>query len=336
MFGMTETESRIPDTGDRIRTGIPGDRHRYSVSGIPYPGVVAIAGLALLIGARPGFCQAAVAADLWRTAQGTLLVPASLSEDGAGPLWTPAIGLADGQRLRVGIEAIHAPSEIGVTGGVLAVTLHAPAIGIVNLTYGRLGVAGVGFTETSPEAAGPALAIYNQVASVGVSRHLGRTVTGGIALRYLTGRLATASRSQFGMDLGAQYQGRHLRLGASTRFFDPTFSSSRDAASYNAGAEYRTGTIDGWGAPMTLAIRYGITAAPDDGVAHLVSAGVALGGSLMLDGGVSREVTPSDKVWRSLLGLGIAAGRYVVRIGRDGGTNGFGATYRFGLTAVFK
>jgi len=61
------------------------------------------------------------------------------------------------------------------------------------------------------------LAIYNQVASLGVSRHLGRAVTGGVAVRYLTGRLASASRSQFGLDLGAQYQGRHLRLGAAPR-----------------------------------------------------------------------------------------------------------------------
>jgi hypothetical protein len=294
-------------------------------------------GLCFVLAApRAGRAQAAVASDLWRTAQGTLLVPASLSDDGAGPLWTPAIGLPAGQRLRVGVEAIHAPSEIGVSGGVLAFTVHAPAVGVVNFTYGRLGIAGVGFTETSPEASGSSLAIYNQVASLGLSRHVGRAVIGGLAVRYLTGRLATASRSQFGVDVGAQYQGRHVRLGAATRFFDPTFSSSREAASYNAGAEYRTGPLDGWGAPMTLAFRYGITAAPDDGVAHLLSAGLAMGNSLMLDGGVSREVTASDAIWRSLLGIGITAGRYVVRIGRDGGANGLGATYRFGLTAVFK
>ena len=58
--------------------------------------------------------------------------------------------------------------------------------------------------------------------------------------------------------------------------------------------------------------------------------------SLSLDVGASREATSSDAVWRSLLGLGIGAGRYVVRIGRDGGAHGLGATYRFGLTAVFK
>ena len=292
--------------------------------------------VALGVAPRAVLGQAAVASDLWRVAQGTLVTPAALSDDGAGPLWTPAISLAQGQRLRVGVEAIQAPSDVGVTGGVLALTFRAPGIGVVNFTYGRLGLSGVGFTETSPESNGATLAIYNQTTSLGISRHLGRRLTGGVAVRYLQGRLATVSRAQFGVDVGAQLDLPHLRLGATTRFFDPTFSPSNDAASYNAGAEVRTSAIDAWGAPAVLAFRYGVTGAPDDGVAHLLSAGVALGSSLSLDLGLLREITTSDAVWRSLLGVGIGAGRYVVRIGRDGGAHGFGATYRFGLTAVFK
>ena len=41
-------------------------------------------------------------------------------------------------------------------------------------------------------------------------------------------------------------------------------------------------------------------------------------------------------LWRSRLGLALTAGRYRVYLGRDGGVNDFGATYRFGLTAAMR
>ncbi len=297
-----------------------------------------LAALSLLaLPASRAMAQAAVASDLWRVAQGTLVVPAALSDDGAAPLWTPAVPLAPDQRFRFGIEAIHAPGEIGVAGGIAAFAVRAKGVGVFTFTYGRLGIGGVGYTETSPELVGAAIAIYNQTASIGLTRSFSPALTGGIALRYLSGQLAFAQREQFGFDVGAQYAGiPHLRIGVATRFFDPTFSSSGDAASYSAGAEFRTGSFDAGGARGTLALRYGVTAAPDEGAQHLFSAGIALGTALTLDLGTAREAIASDTVWRTLLGIGIGMGRYVVRIGRDGGVNGFGATYRFGLTAVFK
>lgn len=285
--------------------------------------------------AKEAGAQAAVASDLWRVAQGTLVQPAALSDDGGAAFWTPALALGSGERLRIGVEAIHAPSEIGVNGGLMALAVRAGGLGTVNLTYGRLGLGGVGYTETSPELIGT-LGIYNQTMSVGFARRLSRVVTGGFAVRYLTGRLALAARSQFGLDLGVQYATPSLRLGVSTRFFDPAFGTSREATTYSAGAEYRTPAIAGWGTRASLALRYGVSAAPGDGVQHLVSAGLNIGGSLTLDLGAVREQTSTEGLWRSLLGIGIGTGRYVVRIGRDGGVNGFGATYRFGLTAVFK
>jgi hypothetical protein len=308
-------------------------RSRFSLRSLA-PVLLPAAGLFFSV---PLQAQASVASDLWRVAQGTLVTPAALSDDGAGPLWTPAVMLAPGSRVRVGIEAVQAPGEIGVNGGVLALSFRGARLGVIHVMYGRLGIANVGFTETSPELVGGSLQIYNQTFSVGLARRLSSSVTGGIAVRYLSGRLAFASRSQFGVDVGAQFNGiPHLRVGLATRFFDPTFGRSSDAANYSAGAEFRTGSLDAWGAPASLALRYGVIAAEDDGVQHLLSAGISLGTSLSLDVGATHEATASDDVWRSLLGVGIGAGRYSVRIGRDGGINGFGPTYRFGLTAVFK
>ena len=287
--------------------------------------------------AGPLKAQASVASDLWRVAAGTLVVPAALTDDGSAPLWTPAAILKEHDRYRFGVEAIHAPSEVGLSGGVLAFTTRFGARSAVSLTYGRLGIGSVGYTETSPELVGSSLDIYNQTASVGIAHAFGNTLTGGVAVRYLSGRLAFTSRSQFGVDLGAQYAGRsHLRLGVTTHFFDPAFGPASQSASYSLGAEYRSGGFSLWGAHGVALIRYGLTAARGNDSQQLLSAGLALGTSLLLDLGAAREQTAADVVWRSRLGLGIGAGRYTVRIARDGGVNDFGATYRFGLTAVFK
>jgi len=286
--------------------------------------------------AGPLKAQASVASDLWRIATGTLVVPAALAEDGTAPLWTPAVVLTGDAHYRFGVEAVHAPAEVGVSGGILAFTTRTGARTALSLTYARLGLGSVGYTETSPEIVGGALEIYNQTASLGMAYAFSGALTGGVAVRYLSGQLAFATRSQFGVDVGAQLVGSsHLRLGVTTHFFDPGFSSASQAASYSVGAEARTGAFQLWGTRSTALMRYGVTAGHGD-TQQLLSAGLTLGSTLFLDGGAARENIATDVVWRSRMSLGVGAGRYTVRIARDGGVNDFGATYRFGLTAVFK
>jgi len=123
---------------------------------------------------REALGQLAIASDLWRLAAGTLVVPPALAEDGSAALWTPAVRLSpSGASLRVAIEAIHAPSEIGVNGGVASLAARAGAFGTVNVVYGRMGVDGLVRTETSPEAIGGDIAVYNEVLSVGLARAIG-------------------------------------------------------------------------------------------------------------------------------------------------------------------
>jgi hypothetical protein len=69
-------------------------------------------------------------------------------------------------------------------------------------------------------------------------------------------------------------------------------------------------------------------------VQHLLSGGLNLGGIAELDVGAAREAEAGVVVWRSRMGLAVSAGRYRIYLGRDGGVNDFGATYRFGLTAA--
>jgi hypothetical protein len=279
--------------------------------------------------------QASVASDLWRVAMGTLSVPVALADGGTAPVWTPAVDLPPQARARFGIETIQSPSEVGVSGGLAAVTARVAGLGILSVTYGRLSIGDVAYTETSPEAIGD-VPIYNQSFSVGVSGPVSHGVTGGVALRYLSGALGFASREQFGLDLGVVYRAPFVRLGVATRFFDPHFGASAQAASYNVGAEVHSRPFAAWGTSAVVLARYGVTAERGEAAQQLFSAGLSLGGTLALDVGAASESTAGTGIWRTRLGLGLGSGSFRFQIGRDGGVNGFGATYRLGLTADLR
>ncbi len=294
---------------------------------------------ALVLG-RPGgaLAQPGVASDLWRLAAGTLVVPAALADDGSAALWTPAVRLsAEGAGLRAAVEAIHSPSEIGINGGVATLAFRAGALGTVNVVYGRMGVDGLVRTETSPEAIGGDIAVYNEVLSVGLARLVAPGLVAGIAARSLSGRLDIISASQLGLDLGLRYSGpSRFSFGLATRFFDPLLHASEGAASYSAAVSYRTAEGQAWGTTADLRFWYGAGWAHGEGMQHQLTVGLAIGGVAELDIGAAREETAGIQVWRSRLGVSMDVGRYRVYLGRDGGVNGFGATYRFGLTATVR
>jgi hypothetical protein len=297
----------------------------------------AFVALLSLVAARALAAQDAVSGDLWRVATGTLTVPAALIEEGTAPFWTPAVALAaDGARFRLATEAIHGPSEVGVNGGIITFTARAGRVGTVNASYGRIGMADVIYTETSPEALGSTVPVWSQQASVGLAGRLSPAVTAGVALRYLSGRTGALSQEQFGLDMGAVFTGvPHVRLAASTAYFDPLLSANQQASSVSLGAEYRSARFPLWGVTATLAGRYGMTVLHGEYPQQLASAGLDLG-ALALDAGLAYESLPTDAVWRTRFGLRLRSGRFHVEIGRDGGVNGFGAAYRFGLMLVFR
>ncbi len=281
--------------------------------------------------------QSAVSSDLWRVAAGTLTEPAALLENGTAPFWTPAVTLpADGARFRFGADAVHGPSEIGVNGGIVTLTARAGRLGTAHVTYGRIGLGDIAYTETSPEAVGGTVPVWSQQASVGLAGRLTTFVTAGAALRYLAGRTGALEQSQLGLDLGLQYIGiPHVRLGVTTTYLDPTLSSKQRAAGANAGIEYRSARFLLWGADALLMGRYGATLQRGEDLQHLLAVGLGLG-DLAVDFGASREAVADDVVWRTRSGLALRSGRYRVEIGRDGGVNAFGPAYRFGLTVVMR
>ena len=293
--------------------------------------------LAAAAAPRMAPAQAAVTSDLWRVAEGTLVVPAALAEDGSAALWTPAATLADdASAVRIGVEAVHAPSDVGLSGGVATLAIRIARLGTLNAVYGRMGVDGLVRTETSPESMGD-IPVYAEVISLGLARRLTPALVAGVAVRSATGQLDIESQTQVGMDVGVRYTTpTRLTFAFATRFFSPALGKAEGAATYNFAACYESAPAPLWGASGTVAVRYGATVSHGEGVQHLFSAGVALGGVMEMDLGTSREVASGTAVWRSRFGLALMAGRYRIYLGRDGGVNGFGATYRFGLAAGLR
>ncbi len=291
-------------------------------------------GVAALLAATPAWGQAAITADLWRVAAGTLVAPAALVADGAAALWTPAYTIPGAApAAQVSVEAVHAPADAGVGGAIAAFSYRPRGAWTLSAVWGRLYVTDLVRTETSPEALGD-IAAYSQVLSLGVARTLeGGALTVGVAARGLSGRLDAMGSSRWTADLGAAYTVGRVTIGAATRFFDPSSSSAESGASYSLGAEVRSSEGTLWGAPAEASLRYGLGLAHGEEASHLVTAGVVLARVFEFDAGAARESVAGSAVWRSRVGAAVSAGRYRVYVGRDGGVNGFGATYRFGLSA---
>lgn len=285
--------------------------------------------------ALPLAAQVPLATDLWRVAAGTETRPGALAEGALAPFWTPAVVLADSVRVRAGIESIHAPEEIGVTGATAALLLRSRA-GTLAFTYGRVGLDDIVRTETSPEAVGGNVPAWASAASAGLARRFGDHAVAGLAARVLSGRLGDQDERRLALDFGVTWSPLpRTRAGFATRYFDPLLGRGAAEASYIAGLTHTLPAFDAWGAPARLEARYGLAAQRGEAVQHLLAAGLVLARILALDVGAAREAVAGESYWRTRFGIGLVAGHYHIDVGRDGGVNGFGATYRFGLTAEY-
>lgn len=294
--------------------------------------------LALAFPAGASAQVAALSSDLWRVAAGTLVEPDAVATGGAATLWTPAVVLPrSAPSARLGIETIHAPAEIGASGGIAALGVRLGDLLTLNAVYGRMSLGDLVRTETSPEGLGGPIPVYAQVLSLGAAREVSRSLIVGAALRLQSGRLADLQRSQAGLDVGVVFSGiPGIRVGLTTRFWDPTLGASEEASSYSLGGEYRTPWFPMWGTSGSFIARYGLTLLHGESPQQLLSGGLALGNAIEVDAGAAYEEIGDDPLWRSRLGLGVGAGRYRIVVARDGGVNGFGATYRFGLAAWLR
>lgn len=288
----------------------------------------------LLCGGPPALAaQHAVTSDLWRVAAATLAVPAPLAGGATALLWTPVVALEPGEaRVRFGVTSIHAPEEVGANGGVVSASARVRRA-TVSLAWGRIAIDGITRTETSPEGVDGTVPVQAQVVAVGVARPVTSWLVAGASVRVSSGQLGDVTRAQGGLDAGVVATPLpRVRFGAATRAFDPALDGA-DAASYDLGVEYRSPPFASGGMVGEARLRYGATLQRGERVTHLITAGIGLGSGLAVDVGAARESVARDVAWRSRIGLSVGARHYRVEFGRDGGINGFGATYAIGLSA---
>lgn len=285
--------------------------------------------------AAPLAAQTSLTSDLWRVAAGTVVAPAPLVTGPAAPLWTAVAVLPGDARAQVGITSFHAPEEIGVTGGAVAVSVRMAGT-VVSAAWGRLGIDGIARTETSPEAINGTIEVDAQVLTLGATRRLAPWLTAGAGLRVLTERLGGLSSTRGGVDAAAlAVPSPHLSFGAAIRSFDPLDGGGSEAA-YQVAAETRSGSFAALGDASLARLRYGVTFQDGEAATHLLTAGLVLGDALALDAGAVRESRAGFVVWRSRIGLAVRTRHYEIQFDRDGGLNGFGPTYALGLGARFR
>lgn len=285
-------------------------------------------------GAAQAPAQAPVATDLWRVAAATLAVPEALADGPSASLWNPSSAhRPDLRRHVLGIEVVSSPPEMGVAGVVASVSRRQPGVGTVTLLYGRMGIEDLSRTETSPEALAGGIPVYSQLVSFGFATDVSPRLRAGAALRSLRARLGDRAEQRTALDAGGTLElPWRLTLAASTRFFDPAMSSGRTSASHSAALAWQPLRLRMWGAAVALSSRLGVTSGPGER-ARLAGAGLDASGRLLLDLAAVQETAFGRSAWRARVAVALASGPYRITMGRDSGTNGFGATYRFALAA---
>jgi hypothetical protein len=291
---------------------------------------VAVAVLAL-VGARAGQAQAPEWADLWRVAGVTLTSPAALERGPTGVFWNPA-SVGDFGGLAGGVEVIHTPEAINLSGVLAALTYRLGRLGSVGLSAGRVSVGDLVRTTSSPTSEEGEIPVFTQFLGAVAGTAVG-PVTLGAHLRLHDARLDALSSDGVTVDLGVRSRSLGpFVVAAATHFASPRLGR-RASTDYLAAAECHVGTSNVWGAPAVVIARYGMDFRASGGLEHTLSGGLAFGDRLRVDAGFQREVAFDQGTWRFALGLAFRAGRYLIVATRGSGINDIGPTYRIGLSA---
>jgi len=279
--------------------------------------------------------QAPASADMWRLSAATLPGPAALESGANGAFWNPAAAWGT-SRLRAGVEVLQTPDVLGVTGLVAGASYRWAEAVAGQVLVGRIQVADLVRTTTSPTSDLGAIPVYEQMLGVGAAVRRG-PFAGGALLRGHDSRLDARRDHGVTLDLGFRLALPRLSLAAATHFF-PLDIGSRDFTDYYAAAEAHPASPRVWGTPGRLLLRYGVSVRRGSGVEHGWSAGLELDQRFRLDGAVVREVGYADggakrleASWRPAIGVQLRVGRYAIAAARSSGLGGLGASYRIGL-----
>lgn len=311
-----------------------GSKHRLDRGFRPlHPSAVRRPALLLvpsLLVTSPAGAQAPEWADLWRVASATLAAPAPLERGPTGMFWNPA-AVRDHSGLAAGIEVLHTPEVVSLSGVLAAVSLRVGRVASVGVGAGRVSVSDLVRTTSSPIGEGE-IPVYAQFAGLTAGTSLGPLAVGA-QLRLHDARLDARREGGLTLDLGVRVASvGPFAVAAATHLAAPGFERS-PVTDYFAGAEYRVGTSRFWGAPAAVIARYGVGVHATGGVEHDLSGGLAFGDRLRVDAALRREVAYDVGSWRFAVGLAFRAGRYLIGATRGSGLNEVGAAYRIGLSA---
>jgi hypothetical protein len=295
------------------------------------------AAVALALGvASPLAAQAPELALLWRVAGSTLAVPAPLERGPTAVFWNPA-AVYEAAGLSAGLEVLHASDVVSLSGLLGAVAYRLGDVASIGISGGRMSVANLVRTTTSPVSEEGDIPVYAQFVGVGAGTGIG-PLTAGAQVRFHDTRLDTRAENGVTVDVGVHVRPTSaLTIGAASQFGYVDLAG-RATTGYFGAAEYRAVAGPVWGAPAFIIGRYGVevrnSGVPGHvDVEHVVSAGLSLAARLRVDLALRRESAYGAGEWRPVLGISFRAGRYLVAVARGNGLNDVGATYRIGLSA---
>ena len=300
-------------------------------SPVPQPSLVhRLATLALLgLWAPPlTAAQAPQGADLWRLAGTALARPPALVGGSTGRLWNSA-PLLEGQGSSFGVQVLQTPDVIGLNGAIGGLTADLGSHWELALVGGRMEVQDLVRTTTSPVSAGT-IPIYTQFLGTTVGFRTGILSIGALVSLHDT-RFDLDHSTGVTTDLGVRLMPiERLTIAAATHWF-PADLSDQETTDFFAGAQYAIREAPIWGTRARITARYGLTVHRNTDVDHAVGLGLLLDDQLAVDGSWARETAFGNSQWRPELAVAFRVGHYTIAVGRGGGINGLGPTYRVGL-----
>jgi hypothetical protein len=226
---------------------------------------------------------------------------------------------------------LQTPDVVGLSGLVAGASTWIGSRIETGVIGGRMDVDDLVRTTTSPVSSG-SIPVYAQFVGVNAGARLGMVTLGALVSLHDV-RFDLDHSDGFTTDLGVRVVPfERLTVAAATHWL-PADLSDQPNTDFFAGAQYAIREAPIWGARARVTARYGITLRQHTDADHTVGLGLVLDDQFSVDGAWARETAFGVSQWRPEVAVAFRVGHYTVAVGRGGGLNGLGPTYRIGLDA---
>jgi len=270
--------------------------------------------------------------DLLEFPVGLLAEAPPISRTMTGGFWNPAnAALSPGVRAEVGFAGLTTPQDEGIRLQMVGAAFRVRPSITAALSYVQASVNDVIRTETDPTSLGE-IPYGTSLLSAGASTTRG-DLSLGTAVRYRWASFDNVHAQSFSLDVGARLDhvaGTPLRVAASTLLLTPNHAA--DTPTYMLGLDAPILRRD-----SLFELRAGYSASRTYGRGREdYGFGTASFRQLDMSAGVSQTSVYGTVAQRLRLGVGLRYANYTVAFGREDGAAGFGASYQFLITRVFR